>query len=169
MKDNKQLVAGLCRCGSGKTVENCCALLISGAEQAKSPEQLMHSRFVAYAIGDMGYVKTTWHSSTRPVDVNNLDSMHWLSLEVIDATQEFDKSGQGYVEFKASFVDSSTQEARHGIMHERSRFIIEDGCWRYVDGEQFEPSADSAIKKLGRNEPCFCGSGKKYKKCCAKK
>jgi tetratricopeptide (TPR) repeat protein len=26
---------------------------------------------------------------------------------------------------------------------------------------------DSANRKLGRNDPCTCGSGKKYKKCCA--
>ncbi|RLB94265.1 MAG: hypothetical protein DRH26_01740, partial [Deltaproteobacteria bacterium] len=25
-----------------------------------------------------------------------------------------------------------------------------------------------AEKKVGRNEPCTCGSGKKYKKCCGK-
>jgi len=169
MKDNKQSIATMCRCGSTKTAEICCSLLISGAEKAKSPEQLMRSRFVAYATGDMAYVKSTWHSSTRPDDINNSDSMHWLNLEVIDATQDYDKNGQGYVEFKASFVDSSTQEARHGVMHERSRFSIENGAWYYVDGEQFDTSADIAIKKLGRNEMCFCGSGKKYKKCCAKK
>ena len=23
--------------------------------------------------------------------------------------------------------------------------------------------------KIGRNDPCFCGSGKKYKQCCEKK
>lgn len=22
------------------------------------------------------------------------------------------------------------------------------------------------MQKIGRNDPCFCGSGKKYKKCC---
>jgi len=168
MKDIKQSIVHLCPCGSAKMVENCCSLLISGDRQAESPEQLMRSRFVAYATGDMSYVMSTWHSSTRPAEVSDLDSMHWLRLEVIEATKESDKSQQGHVEFKAYFVDSSTQEAQHGVMHERSRFIIEDGCWRYVDGEQFDISADIAIKKWGRNEPCFCGSGKKYKKCCAK-
>ena len=129
----------------------------------------MRSRFVAYAVGDMGYVMSTWHSSTRPANVSHSDSMHWLSLKVIEATKEHDNNELGYVEFKASFMDSSTQEVRHGVMHERSRFIMEDGCWRYIDGEQFEASADKTIKKLGRNDTCFCGSGKKYKKCCAKK
>jgi len=169
MKDNKQLSADLCLCGSTKKAENCCALVIIGAEQVKSPEQLMRSRFVAYATGNMEYLKATWHSSTRPPDLSNSNSLHWLRLTVIDAPNDYDKSGQGYVEFKAYFVDSSAQEDRYGVMHERSRFILEDDCWRYVDGEQFDASTDEAIKKLGRNDPCFCGSGKKYKKCCAKK
>jgi hypothetical protein len=25
------------------------------------------------------------------------------------------------------------------------------------------------MKKMGRNDPCFCGSGKKFKKCCESK
>ena len=31
-------------------------------------------------------------------------------------------------------------------------------------------SADTIVKgpKIGRNDPCPCGSGKKYKKCCGK-
>lgn len=28
------------------------------------------------------------------------------------------------------------------------------------------PSVSTEKKKLGRNDPCFCGSGRKYKKCC---
>jgi len=169
MKDNKQPEVRLCCCGSAKTVVNCCALLISGVGQAESAEQLMRSRFVAYATGDMRYVRSTWHSSTRPIEVSDSDSMHWLRLEIIEATKESDKSEQAYVEFKATFAESSTHEVRLGVMHERSRFVIEDGCWRYIDGEQFDTSADNTVKKLGRNDACFCGSGKKYKKCCANK
>jgi len=169
MKDNKQSMIHLCPCGSAKRVENCCSLLIIGDKPAESPEQLMRSRFVAYAAGDMRYVKSTWHSSTRPTNLSDSNAMHWLKLEVIEATQEGDESERGYVEFKAYYVDCSMQEAQHGVMHERSRFIKEDNCWRYVDGEQFDTAGDIAVKKLGRNEACFCGSGKKYKKCCAQK
>ncbi|MGD8877445.1 MAG: SEC-C metal-binding domain-containing protein, partial [Syntrophobacterales bacterium] len=28
---------------------------------------------------------------------------------------------------------------------------------------------EAAERKIGRNEPCPCGSGKKYKKCCLRK
>ena len=34
--------------------------------------------------------------------------------------------------------------------------------------EQFVTSAKSEDEKIGRNDPCPCGSGKKYKKCCGK-
>ena len=30
------------------------------------------------------------------------------------------------------------------------------------------PEPQHAEKKVGRNDPCTCGSGKKYKKCCGK-
>jgi SWIM/SEC-C metal-binding protein len=30
------------------------------------------------------------------------------------------------------------------------------------------PKPKIAEEKVGRNEPCSCGSGKKYKKCCGK-
>jgi len=166
MKNNKEITANLCRCGSDKITKNCCALLISGEKQASSAEQLMRSRFVAYATGNLHYVQATWHSSTRPADVANVESMQWLRLEIISTSETDEESGQAYVEFKATYKDSGMQESLYGILHERSRFIVEDGCWRYVDGEQFDTDASKTIKKPGRNEPCFCGSGKKYKKCC---
>jgi SEC-C motif-containing protein len=50
-------------------------------------------------------------------------------------------------------------------MHEKASFIKEDGQWFYVDGDIIKaPQARS--EKIGRNAPCPCGSGKKYKKCC---
>ena len=34
--------------------------------------------------------------------------------------------------------------------------------------KKFIPEIDSSKSKIGRNDPCICGSGKKYKKCCGK-
>ena len=43
-----------------------------------------------------------------------------------------------------------------------------DGKWFYVDGDMVKPKPVVRDKpKVGRNEPCPCGSGRKYKKCCA--
>jgi len=55
------------------------------------------------------------------------------------------------------------EEARQGIAEAEEPSIYEvcmDG-FDVVDDEPFE----RAEPKLGRNEPCWCGSGKKYKKC----
>ena len=58
--------------------------------------------------------------------------------------------------------------------------IFEKNTWKYsveLDPDQPEDVSDLELllnppktvvaeKKVGRNEPCPCGSGKKYKKCC---
>ena len=67
------------------------------------------------------------------------------------------------VEFRALYRSI----AGMGVLHERSSFLCENGCWSYVDGELIEAGALQS-GKTGRNEPCPCGSGKKYKKCCLK-
>ena len=41
----------------------------------------------------------------------------------------------------------------------------------FIKGEIYDtrtPPPAIADKKIGRNEPCPCNSGKKYKKCCGK-
>ena len=40
-----------------------------------------------------------------------------------------------------------------------------DDADRLLPAENF-PTPYVAPPKIGRNEPCPCGSGKKYKKCC---
>lgn len=37
---------------------------------------------------------------------------------------------------------------------------------RYAQQRILSFKKQTGIKKIGRNEPCPCGSGKKYKKCC---
>ena len=60
--------------------------------------------------------------------------------------------------------------------------VFDENDWKYkieLDPEKPEDITDLEIllnpikskragKKVGRNEPCPCGSGKKYKKCCGK-
>jgi len=60
--------------------------------------------------------------------------------------------------------------------------IFEEKGWKYTIGLEPDlpedisdleillntPKSTVAEKKFGRNEPCLCGSGKKYKKCCGK-
>ena len=60
--------------------------------------------------------------------------------------------------------------------------VFEENSWKYtieLEPDKPEDITDLEIllnplktkvaeKKVGRNEPCPCGSGKKYKKCCGK-
>jgi len=117
----------------------------------------MRSRYTGYVLKLSEYLSRTWHSSTRPSSLDIADDQTpWQRLEIIATDKGGQNDAEGSVEFAAFF--------RGGQMHERSRFVKEDGRWFYLDGEIMPPAS---MKKVGRNDPCPCGSGKKYKKCCA--
>ncbi len=124
----------------------------------------MRSRFVAYASGQTDYLLASWHSSSRPAQLHLATDVCWRRLQVL-STEPAEASADAdsaWVEFKAVYQ----QQGMVGFMHERSRFVREDGAWRYIDGQPFS-SEPVALNSLKRNDPCFCGSGKKFKKCCA--
>lgn len=122
----------LCRCGSNKIYKQCCGRYLLGLDSPRTVQQLMRSRFTAFALGGHGeYLLATWHPDTRPplaaVELSQRE-MHWKSLQVLASTQHGD---QGTVEFKATFEDSAGSGATH---HELSRFVRLAGKWFYVDG-----------------------------------
>ena len=112
-----------CPCGSGTTYDACCGRLHRGAAQAETPEELMRSRYAAYAVGDTDYVFRTWHPRTRPDDVSPDPGLTWTGLEILDADDD-----------RVEFVASYRQGGRAGSMHEVSRFERRGGRWMYVDG-----------------------------------
>lgn len=145
-----------CQCGSTKRYGDCCSLLHQGEHTAVTAEELMRSRYSAYVLKLDDYVLHTWHSSTRPVSLElSHDDTKWQHLRIIDTEQGKEDDETGMVEFAAIYTG--------GQLHERSRFVREAGRWFYVDGEILPPVKEV---KAGRNEPCPCGSGKKFKKCC---
>jgi SEC-C motif-containing protein len=83
----------------------------------------------------------------------------WQKLEILRSEAGGENDAEGRVEFKAHWLIGG----RRGYLHETSRFLKEDGRWYYLDG-QTHPAP--AAGKTGRNDPCPCGSGKKFKKCC---
>ena len=121
----------------------------------------MRSRYSAYVHNVPVYLMATHHPDFI-ADLNEAlieetaENTDWLRLEIV-LSQGDDNSDEGIVEFKAWFQDGE-QEA---CLHERSRFVFEDQQWFYTNGE-----LNPAPMKQGRNDPCLCGSGKKYKKCC---
>jgi SEC-C motif-containing protein len=97
--------------------------------QARSAEELMRSRYSAYAYGDADYLFRTWHPRTRPVDVTVDPCITWTGLEVIDTAAGGPDDDRGEVEFRALFESAG----RAGSLHERSRFERRAGRWFYLD------------------------------------
>lgn len=120
----------------------------------------MRSRYTAYTLGREGYLLASWHATTRPASIDAAAGPEWLGLEVIDCRGGAQGEAVGEVEFRARYRD----RGQPGALHERSRFCSEAGQWFYLDGTLFPPTD---VPQAGRNAPCPCGSGKKYKRCCA--
>ena len=117
----------------------------------------MRSRYSAYVIGKYQYIYDTY-AEKQKADLsvaeieNNAKGTDWLRLEVIASSDD-------QVEFKAYY----SADQQFFVMHETSSFVQENNGWKYDTGTIYP---DSGAYKPGRNDPCLCGSGKKYKKCC---
>lgn len=117
----------------------------------------MRSRYTAYTLKNEAYLLKTWHPQTRPADLNlNSDQSVWQSLSILACHKGLEFDDEGTVEFTATYQLNETART----LHETSRFIRETDTWLYLDGK-IKPET-----KLGRNDPCHCGSQKKFKKCC---
>ena len=153
-----------CSCGSGLEFENCCGPILDGA-LAKTPEALMRSRYSAYVLGKMDHIDRT-HAPEIRNDFNRAEAertareIEWLGLNVISSSENGDK---GTVEFSLRFRRNDQELTQHEV----STFRRTDGHWFYVDGKVSASLPPRHVVKVGRNDPCPCGSGKKYKKCCA--
>ncbi|WP_263078755.1 YchJ family protein [Endozoicomonas sp. Mp262] len=156
-----------CPCGSNKAYSACCGLYHSGSP-APTAETLMRSRYSAYALKNIDYIiKTTWRCQQPQLeqDRNHLqqDSTNWLRLEVLGTEAGQPEDHTGIVEFKAWYKDLPASHEQ--VMHETSEFIRENGQWYYIHPALTRAPAMKE-RKPERNDPCPCGSGRKYKKCC---
>ncbi len=124
----KYLSINRCPCGAGKSFAECCEPYLLGAAHAPDARMLMRSRYTAYTLLDEAYLQRTWHASTVPVQIlKNEESIKWLGLTVIDHQELLPFAT---VEFIAKYKISG----RAGKLHEKSRFVFEDGQWFYIDG-----------------------------------
>ncbi len=162
-----------CYCGSGNEFSECCEPLILGTKDPSTPEQLMRARYSAYVTQNIPYLKATLtpqdRASFKESDTREWSKAEWLGLEVIEAKGNT-------VEFNAKYkMNGKTLEH-----HEVSTFKKIDGKWYFLEGDSHvhedgkghhhhhAPVAPIVREepKINRNDPCTCGSGKKYKKCC---
>ncbi len=152
-----------CPCGSGRSFDGCCGPILAGAP-APTAEALMRSRYTAFVRRDLDHVERT-HAPEIRDDFNRgeaervADEAEWQRLDVVRANEEGDAAT---VEFLIHFRRDG-KDLRH---HERATFRREGGEWFYVQGDVNPKGEPRRVVKVGRNEPCPCGSGKKFKTCC---
>ncbi len=155
----------LCPCCSGKNYEDCCKPVITGARKAATPEELMRARYSAYAKVEVDFIVNSTHSEKRAEnDRGEIEhwakSSDWLGLQILNTTEE-----PAQVEFIATYADRGVKLEHH----ELAEFRKENDEWFFYDGALVAQHPFVRVEpKIGRNDPCPRGSGKKYKKCCGK-
>ncbi|RYX99634.1 YchJ family protein [bacterium] len=154
----------LCPCGSSLAYIDCCEPIIKSNKIAQTAEELMRSRYSAYAKAEIDYLLSSTDISQRHLYTQKslrdwAEKSQWLKLEILSASKGQKNDNSGLVEFKAYYNENGIAK----IHHELSTFVKKDGHWYFQSGSQPE---EKTLKKIGRNDVCLCGSGKKYKKCC---
>jgi SEC-C motif-containing protein len=158
----------LCPCCSGKTYQECCEPLIKDEALAKNPEAMMRSRYTAYAKVEMDHLLRSTHPDQRGTHDEDAarkwaEDSEWDKLEIVSTTGGGKEDTEGTVEFIASYREKGIPRE----YHENASFKKMGNEWYFYDAKLIGPTTFVREKpKVSRNEPCPCGSGKKYKKCC---
>ena len=147
-----------CPCGQGD-YQYCCQPLHVGQAHAETASQLMRSRYSAFALQQIDYiVQTTALGQQASLDVDAIadwsKSNQWLKLEVLNSNEKLDKN-HAQVEFKAHYHDGKQTQIHHEISH----FVQHQARWYFLD--------PTTGQQPTMKQPCICGSGKKFKQCCA--
>ena len=170
-----------CYCGSGKKFNECCEPILSGSVKAKTAEQLMRSRYTAYVLAKIDFLKQTLAPESRS-DFDETSTRQWskqaewLGLEILSVQNGLETDKKGTVEFMAKYKYQDEVLEHHEVSQFRK---TDSGDWFFIDGEghthkegethTHHAKPQTVVReqaKIGRNDPCSCGSGKKYKKCC---
>jgi len=131
----------------------------------KSPKNLLQARYDAFVRGDVDFIMESHHPETQnqiereAVESWSLNSK-WKGLEVSQISEE--DQDKCFIHFTVTY-ERKYETTYHS---EIAEFRKHEGRWYYYDSEFPKPETiKRGSEKLGRNDPCHCGSGKKYKKC----
>ena len=132
----------------------------------KTPKALLEARYKAYTKGDVDFILQSIHPESRKKqkreDIEEWSkNANWLGLEVEDTKEEGDV---GFVTFTCRYE----QDGQDIVHKETAEFRKHEEKWYYYDSTFPSRTVHRDEPKVGRNDPCPCGSGKKYKKCCGK-
>ncbi len=158
----------LCPCGSGEGYAHCCEPIITGVHPAPTAEQLMRARYSAYVGLKMDFVFESSHPDHREGYDHEgtrawAEQSKWQGLEIVGATKGGVDDTVGEVEFIARYTEKDVNREHH----ECGRFKKVGDRWFFTEGVMVKRKP-LVVSKVGRNDPCLCGSGVKYKKCCGK-
>ena len=168
MDTNGPFADAPCPCGTRRPRAECCGPYVDGRAHAPTAETLMRSRYTAFAEANVTYIRDTLHDTARK-DFDEAGTRDWAtkstwsSLEVREVVGGGPDDAEGVVEFIARYRYKGEPVAHH----ERASFVKEGGRWYFSDSEV--PDQKPVVReepKTGRNDPCPCGSGRKFKKCC---
>jgi SEC-C motif domain protein len=149
-----------------KQLEAFCLPFIRGQKQPETAAQLMASRYVAYTLGEVDFILDSHDPDTREdTDRESVEKWSknatWHGMEILRTDKGEAGDDTGEVEFVARY----TMDGREVKHHERSTFEKKKGRWYFIDAQEIQQPVRREGPKLGRNDPCHCGSGKKLKKC----
>lgn len=157
-----------CACGSGIDFTDCCAPYLEGKKQVLTAEALMRSRYTAYVVENIDYIDESHHPDFGK-DFDKAEALKWAQdsdwqgLEIIQTEKGQKDDKEGMVEFVAKYK----LEGKLAQHREIAQFQKHKDKWFYTEGTIVGAQPIERIgPKVGRNDPCHCGSGKKYKKCC---
>jgi SEC-C motif-containing protein len=157
-----------CPCCSGRSYELCCEPLLLGQTRALTAEAVMRARYTAYTLAEIDYLyQTSGPRVRREFDAESsrkwAQSAEWKGFAIRQAEGGGEQDASAVIEFVAQYQIDKTDFEHHEI----AEFGRVDGEWRFIDGKVVSPPpVRREAPKVGRNDPCTCGSGKKSKKCC---
>lgn len=156
-----------CPCASKKSFSDCCEPYITGKSPAPTAEALMRARYSSYATGNIDFIETS-QAPDSPHDFDRKGAEEWSKkstwkgLTIVGSKDGGPDDTTGAVNFVAEY----SQDGKDYAHEEFATFRKEGGHWLFVEGRSPKPDTYvNAEPKLGRNDPCHCGSGKKFKKC----
>ena len=130
----------------------------------------MRSRYSAYVEHAINYIiDTCVHRGEDDIDYKSTrdwsEQSNWLGLKILSVEKGGPADIEGSVEFEAVYERNGLKD----IHHERAKFTREhnspEGAWFYDEGHVVPRTIVRSGPKTGRNDPCPCGSGKKFKHC----
>ena len=154
----------LCPCGSGKKYGECCEPIIKNTSKALTAESLMRARYTAYVVHEIDFIINSCEEGEGIADIDKKATEDWSrnstwnGLKILRTEKGQEGDDEGVVEFTADY----TLKQMHDVHHEVAAFKKINGEWKYVAGNIITTTVKREGEKIGRNDPCPCGSGKSF-------